>query len=404
MKKVILTILLTLLGIVGINYSVQAADVTITFEDQSIYKGVIVNLEEQKIAISSKEDSTKTIVMTEENVAKVTDLNLGAIFIESTNKDVEGGDSAEVKVKNLKGLEKFTNIKDLYLWDTLVQDSSTIENLTKLQTLAYTPYVNNTNISFLSKLPNLTTLELNRKYVNFDVVNQCTKLETLVLNNTNLEALNEIGKLTNLKRLEVRWAEISDISNITMFKKLEKIIFGNTYIEDISAVYKLPNLKEKAFHEQYINEIVLIEGKIATLPEIFSHYKEMNSEDAEKPKLELNNCKLISDDGEVVVEVIDVNKPAEVCAIGGIIDATPVKINAPKTENNNQNNNQNNNDKGNTNTSNTNKLTTPKKDNTTAITKLPKAGSADGIGLGIVLLAIVAILGIRYYKIRKITK
>ncbi len=116
-----------------------------------------------------------------------------------------------LNIRNLSGLERATNLTDLYLGTNAISDLMPLEDLTNLTTLTLT---NNSisNLSPLSGLTNLTSLWLNGNSIsNIKPLENLTNLIELKLGGNAISNLSPLARLTNLKELRLYNNSVSDL-------------------------------------------------------------------------------------------------------------------------------------------------------------------------------------------------
>lgn len=95
----------------------------------------------------------------------------------------------------------------------------------------------------LGKLKNLKVLNVpSARIDNLDEIKNLTKLETLNLNYASLDSLDGIENLTQLKSLLLTRADqITDFSPIGKLKNLEELDLAGTNIKDVTDIKNLEN-------------------------------------------------------------------------------------------------------------------------------------------------------------------
>ena len=146
-------------------------------------------------------------------------------------------------IKNISALSELTNLTTLELPCGL-QDISPLSSLTNLQYL----YLENNQISDFSALSNLTNLRSLTLYNN-----QISDIRALS---------SALSGLTNLKRLNLSINQISDISALSGLANLEQLQLGSNQISDISILNSLSNLKRLDLYSNQISDISALSGLI----------------------------------------------------------------------------------------------------------------------------------------------
>lgn len=175
---------------------------------------------EQVQTIMTKDSLDEPII--NEFSDKVTDEWLKIRLIEILGKDASGEpdlskaseittlDLSKGYIRDLSGLQHFTNLKELNLADNEVQDLSPLAGLTKLETLNVSGQFIS-NLYPISELKNLTTLDISE--------NEITTLSSL-------------GHLEKLKGLNAADNRLTVINSLSTLKSLEKISLSNNPLSE----------------------------------------------------------------------------------------------------------------------------------------------------------------------------
>jgi hypothetical protein len=130
--------------------------------------------------------------------------------------------SEETPIKDLSGLENFTNLENLDLSNHAVTDISPLQGLTKLTTLslAGNPVA---DVSPLAGLTNLKLLILSgSKAQDYSALSNLVNLQVLMLDNSTISDLTPLAGLTNLRQLHLANSSIEDLSPLeTIYPNLE---------------------------------------------------------------------------------------------------------------------------------------------------------------------------------------
>lgn len=138
-----------------------------------------------------------------------------------------------LELENLEGIENCSKLK-YYISQSIVEDNSKIALLTNLKTyIDYSPTTEN-GIKVLENLP----IEELRLYgyseKSTKVISNITTLKILLIWNSYIENLEEIGKLANLESLEMQYSKVNNLENIETLQKLNRIIMIHANISDIT--------------------------------------------------------------------------------------------------------------------------------------------------------------------------
>ncbi len=142
----------------------------------------------------------------------------------------EKGD--EDRIKSLKALSYFSNLKELDLSGTQIENLLYLDSLASLEKL----YIGRNKISDLSPLENLNNLTV------------------LDLEDNEVSDISSLKRLTNLESLMIGKNRISDISALQQLRKLKRLIICFNDIEDISALEGLSELSYLEIQENPIRD------------------------------------------------------------------------------------------------------------------------------------------------------
>lgn len=214
-----------------------ANKVTITFKDSIVYEQVVSNLSNMDI---TTDDDKMQITMNEEDIKSVKSLRIKAPY------------GKYEFIKDISGLENFTGLTELIIWDSYYNDGQVPEGtfsdlsplkgltgLTKLEICG----THASSVDDIAGLTNLTSLKIESpKHLDLSAIGNLTNLKTLSLEACGIdnEGFNYItDKLTGLTSLELGYLnyegnDISDISSITKLTKLQTLYLDNNNIADIT--------------------------------------------------------------------------------------------------------------------------------------------------------------------------
>ena len=153
--------------------------------------------------------------------------------------------------KDLSGLENAKNLRKIYYeYDGTALDFSNI-NLDKVTDVIISISDNNKfDIEFLDKFPRLRKLEIISDYIsNVDLSKLANfqNIKNLEIRINDITNLNGINQLKNLEELSIIAKSNVDITEIEKLSKLEKVSFDNVRLQNTEALGKLINLKEIRF-------------------------------------------------------------------------------------------------------------------------------------------------------------
>jgi internalin A len=129
-------------------------------------------------------------------------------------------------IRDISGLEYFTNLESLDLSDHAITD-----------------------ISPLKELPKLTLLSLGGNPVDdLTPLTGLTSLKVLILSNCAAQDYNPLVKLIHLEILKLDNSTITDVSLLTSLKNLKQLYLANSPVNDYSLLENIyPNLEKKDF-------------------------------------------------------------------------------------------------------------------------------------------------------------
>ena len=218
-------------------------------------------------ALCQKNKLNEDFRITQEEAKKVTDVIINSEGTRITKDQLSGIDQFKncekfditcfsVDYEYIKPiLSEFTKLKSLYLggisisqeeFNDLFSNENIIKNLEELYLSVRDEGYNISDFSALGKLKNLKELDIPSAQINsLDAIKNLTKLETLNLQFTQLDSLDGIENLTQLKSLLLtRVDQITDFSAIGKLKNLEELDLEGTNIKDVTDIKKLEKLAQ----------------------------------------------------------------------------------------------------------------------------------------------------------------
>ena len=156
---------------------------------------------------------------------------------------------------------RLINLTELSLvctWSDKITDYTAIGNLVNLENLFLVNASQLTDISFLSRLANLTSLNIHAADINdFTPLGQLESLTHLRLQGSEIDdaALQQIGRLTNLTSLWFWNSYISDISPLGNLTNLENLGLSENRIVDIFPLVRLANLQWLDLSNNQVSDI-----------------------------------------------------------------------------------------------------------------------------------------------------
>ncbi len=166
------------------------------------------------------------------------------------------------RIKDISGLTKLKNLRNLYLTDNVGVDLKPLEQMPSLEKLIMDGNTRPVNIQSIGKLKNLTTLTLMGSAIITDTVAKdisflkgLTKLQDLDLSYNRIEDISPLAGLYNLKKLNLRNNAITDISPLKNLTSLKEIDFYDNKINDVTALGNLVNLNHLMLNRNCVKDI-----------------------------------------------------------------------------------------------------------------------------------------------------
>ena len=152
-------------------------------------------------------------------------------------------DAPNLNISDLKGLEYATDLTILNLGHKTGEDD----------------VVNSNNISDLSPLSNLTSLNVlylyNNSISDISSLSNLTNLSWLDLSTNAILDISSLSGLTNLSRLWLDSNSISDVSALSNLTNLTRLELNDNSISDVSALSNLTNLTRLELNDNSISDL-----------------------------------------------------------------------------------------------------------------------------------------------------
>lgn len=183
--------------------------IDVQFDDKNLYTAIVNRLSGSRM---EKNELELSFTISKSNVESITSLKLNNSGITS-----------------LRGIEKFTNLRELDISNNRIEDISYLSQLTKLQKLV--AYSNNIkDITPLADLVNITKLDLSRNVLqdtdvvnNIEILSNLVRLEELDLSRNlliNTTGLNNFPGLIKLDLYDNNIANLEGLENLTSLQVL----------------------------------------------------------------------------------------------------------------------------------------------------------------------------------------
>lgn len=166
-------------------------------------------------------------------------------------------------ILNLEGIQKFPNLKYIYIKESDLQSFFGLDNplleqvvinncklaeINEIQNcrelIVFEAKNNNIRyLSHLEKLSKIWRIDLSHNNIeNIEPLAKCVSLSRLELNNNNIKDISYISKLTNLETLSLKDNKIKDIESLMSLKKLRTLNLSSNRIAHIQSLQCLDNL------------------------------------------------------------------------------------------------------------------------------------------------------------------
>ena len=193
----------------------------IQFKDQALKKRILSSMKSQKIISSDKQD------ITEEDALKIDKLNLSSKYSDNDS------------ILSLDGIEKFKNLKELYLRSNKISDLTPLKGLTRLTSLELT-YNQISNLTPLAGLTNLTWLQLEANQISdLTPLKGLTKLTILNPRSNKISNLTPLAGLSKLTVLDLAYNQISDLTPLKGLTNLTTLALNHNQIQNLECLNTL---------------------------------------------------------------------------------------------------------------------------------------------------------------------
>lgn len=255
----------------------------IIFNDTNLYNGIVANLGDY---ILEKDDTAKQMLV--KNVSNITAI-----------------DFERMDITDLTGIEKFTGLKRLGLWNNKIEDITVLNN--------------NTNIEELYLWDNLLEND------DLQVLATMTNLKTLDIGLNNITDISSIYSSASIENIYARWNSIKDLTGIDQMSTLKLLDVQGNKIKKIPELNNIEdanlNIKDQLYTATIIDKG---QGQVEiSIPEVFTKALDANSRYYTEEGLNLENCELSEDKTKIMVnseDVFETNAKAEIKS--GVLEGT----------------------------------------------------------------------------------
>ena len=280
-KKMLISFCITFILIMSVSAFIGATTTiknptTVTFKDENLYNKVIECFSDKDNRINyNSNDEDLTIELSKDDLTKITEL------------DLHGVDG--LKISDITGLEMFTHLEKLNLTNNTIRDITPISDLENIISIdlsnnaylkiydkqteeCYIPNkanieelniesTNNSNLSFISQLPNLKILNASKNGI---------------ANTSPLKTLNKIKKLNLSSNTSI--VEIDDILSLHSLKDL------NISLTGITSLLHSKNTDSGIFNLMGLENLNVEGNKLSSIDPILKTYVEVTTEDSKEIK------------------------------------------------------------------------------------------------------------------------
>lgn len=184
-------------------------------------------------------------------------------------------------ITDISGLEAFTSLEELRLYDNQIEDLTPISELLSIQILVlsanpihdlaplgnltqltelYLSWINATDISFLTNLDSLSRLSFSGNTgVDLTPIASLTQLKDLFLEGNQIEDISFLENLAQLERLNLDTNSIADISVLSRLQKLHNLSLNNNQVVDLNPLSNLIKLSKLKLANNQISDFSPLE-------------------------------------------------------------------------------------------------------------------------------------------------
>lgn len=239
-------------------------------------------------------------------------------------------------LKELKSTNDDLQLTILDLSDNGLTSINEVESITTLQSLAIAnEKLTDKNISILSSLTNLTTLNMNGNQIeNIDALKNLNQLKYLYFNNNKVQSLEPIkGKV--FYELEFTGNKVKDISPLSSHRTINNLKIDNNQIEDVTILSRISMSNEQNLSVTGQKIVRILDSNAADevsipLPQIFKASQESGNKIYSTEELLLTKCKLDTTGENIIIDTNSLNNEvAQVEITSGKAKGSTLVISAP---------------------------------------------------------------------------
>lgn len=241
-------------------------NIEINFKDNNLYQAIVEVLGDK---IVERDDTTKTVSITQENLSTIEILEL-----------------EEKDITDISGIEKFPNLKELNLFKNKITDVTPLANNATIEKLSLnTNPLDNQDLNKIATMSKVKILAISgmKDITNIAPIFNMTQIQELYAYSNSIIDITGIEKLTNLQKLDLRWNNIAQFPTISGITD-ENLNVGNQSYSDIVTD----------------NDSSKVE---VSLPQAFMQAKDSNSMYYSGQGFILTNCEWNSDKTKIVADI-----------------------------------------------------------------------------------------------------
>ena len=195
------------------------------------------------------------------------------------------------QISNLSELSGLTDLIRLYLDHNQISDISALSGLTNLVTL----YINNnqvSDISILAEFTNLYTLSIAVNPISniLPLAGLTTNLHRLFIYQASITDISDLSGLTNLTELRIGFNNIGDINDLSGLTNLVTLYLAYIQISNVSVLSGMANLGDVHLNGNQISDISSLSGLTnLTALNLLSNPLNQEACDTYLPQMKTNN-------------------------------------------------------------------------------------------------------------------
>lgn len=202
-------------------------------------------------------------------------------------------DTLQVRGKDTLSKPRFDSIPITYLKTVKFKPEILYKQLRNIVSLSEIDIANNQqieNLNALSKLSNLKRLDISNTRINdLSPIRNLTKLESLICEGTQVESLTHLRYLSNLRVLNLNNTPVYDLKALQSIDKLEQLYLNHTQINNLDPLSQLKHLMDLRFSNTPISDLKPL-NQITTLEVLHFNSTAVNSVE---PLTNLDNLRIL---------------------------------------------------------------------------------------------------------------